>query len=45
MVFFYGIILTMRGKEGMIQESYGIVDEVNCKVEAKQFAQFMEIIC
>ena len=44
-MFFYGIILTMRAKVGMIQESYGIVDEVNCKVEAKQFAQFKEIIC
>ena len=30
---------------GIIQESYSIVDEVNCKVEAKQFAQFKEIIC
>ena len=45
MVFLYGIILTMRAKVGMIQENYGIIDEVNCKVEAKQFAQFKKIIC
>ena len=44
-MFFYGIILTMRANLGMIQENYGIVDEVNCKVQAKQFAQFKEIIC
>ena len=45
MVFLYGIILTTRAKVGMIQENYGIINEVNCKVEAKQFAQFKKIIC
>ena len=47
MVFLYGIILTVRAKVGMMQENYGIriKDEVNCKVEAKQFAQFKKIIC
>ena len=44
-MFLYGIILTMRAKVGMIQENYGIVDAVNCKVQAKQFAQFKKIIC
>ena len=29
---------------GVIQENYGIIDEVNCKVEAKQFAQFKKIM-
>ena len=45
MVFLYSIILTMKAKVGMIQENYGVVDEVKCKVEAKQFAQFKKIIC
>ena len=45
MVFLYGIILTMRAKVGMMQENYGIIDGVNCKVEEKQFAQFKKIIC
>ena len=45
MVFLYGIILTMRAKVGMIQENYGMINEVNGKVEAKQFAQFKKIIC
>ena len=44
-MFLYGIILTVKAKVGMIQENYGIVDDVNCKVEAKQFAQFKKIIC
>ena len=45
MVLLYGIILTVRAKVGMIQENYGFIDEVNCKVEAKQFAQFKKIVC
>ena len=45
MVFLYGMILTTRAKVGMIQENYDIIDEVNCKVEAKQFAQCKKITC
>ena len=45
MVFLYGIILTTRAKVGMIQENDNIVDEVNCKDEAKQFAQCKKITC
>ena len=45
MVFSYGIILTMRAKVGMMQENYDIIDEVSCKVEVKQFAQYKKIIC
>ena len=45
MVFLYGIILTMRAKVGMMQENYDIIDEVNCKVEVKQFAQCKKITC
>ena len=44
-MFSYGIILTMRAKVGLIQENYGIINEVNCKVEAEQFAQFKKTIC
>ena len=44
-VFLYGIILTMRAKVGMLQENYDIIDEVSCKVEAKQFAQCKKITC
>ena len=45
MVSLYGMILTTRARVGMIQQNYDIIDEVNCKVEAKQFAQFKKIIC
>ena len=45
MVFLSGIILTMRAKVGIIQENYDIIDDVNCKVEAKQFAQCKKTIC
>ena len=45
MVFSYGMILTTRAKVGMIQQNYDIIDQVNCKVEAKQFAQCKKITC
>ena len=35
----------MRTTVGMIQENYDIIDEVNRKVEAKQFAQCKKITC
>ena len=43
-MFLNGVILP-KAKVGMIQENDDIIDEVNCKVEAKQFAQCKKITC
>ena len=34
MVLFYGMTLAMRGKEGILQQNYNVIDEVNLRVDA-----------
>ena len=37
MRLFYGTISTIRTKEGMIQQSYKVIDAVNYSTDAKRF--------
>ena len=43
MGLFFGMVLTIRTKEGIIQQKYNVIDGVNCGADMNRFTHYQGI--